>query len=134
MLRIYPFKNVKNMRSYIVNKIKINFYLVSNQSLYWSHNSVCHLYTSYAYNNNCSQIFIAETFEPKIILFSHATYLHTRLTEFFLNHVLSSHATELSLNLTYGLNTRLTKLWLSHWILLCLAFYIAWSAVWWMHL
>ena len=103
LLRFYHFKNVKNMSSQIANKIQINSCLVLNQYHYCSHNSGCHLQLINIKNNILLQllllftlpwctitivhlIFIAEMFEPQLFSF-HATCLHTRLTEFLLNHV-----------------------------------------------
>ena len=49
------------------------------------------LHTSFAYNNNCSLDLYSKNLRTRIILCSHVTCLHTRLTKFFLNYVSSSH-------------------------------------------
>ena len=49
-------------------------------------------YTSLAYSKHCA--LDRYSFEPKIILFAHATCFHTKLTEFYWTHVSSSRKTD----------------------------------------
>ena len=102
VLRFQQFKSIKNMSSQIANKRKINLYSVLNQfffvrtiSCITFHDliqttTICfncyYLLQSSAYTITIvQQIFITQIFKPQLCS-SHTTYLHTKLTEFFLNY------------------------------------------------
>ena len=80
LLYFYLFKNVKSMSSQLANKIKIILYLISNQ-FFIVRTILCVTFHDLSYTTT---ILIIEIFKSHI-LSSHATCLHTRLTESCLN-------------------------------------------------
>ena len=95
--------NLKNMSSQIANNLKINLcFNIISIKFFIDRTILCATFNDLTYTTtiyfNCyyflyssaytitivHQIFITEIFKPQLF-FLHATYLYTRLTEFFLN-------------------------------------------------